>query len=455
MTPKWMKMKKKFGLETLGWKPSLIISIFFDFVKGFTIFTIAKFIINQNPLKMKSIVAFVICLSLFVGHSEAQIKIPGKSTLENEANKKADEGVKSLFGKKKKDKDKKNKDETVDEEQDVNEGTQNEQAPQEEESSGLNWAKFDFVPGSDIIFYDDQVSEENGEFPSRWDIKKGNVENAIFDGQNVIMFRANSEIIPWLEDADRDYLPDVFTLEFDCYFATDWTYQNYHIYFYDTKNQKYISGLPNATIYWNRVVLGDFSSFYPDISNSASTKEEIWRHVSVAFNKRSMKIYLDDTRLVNVPNLGQNPTGITISATTHKDKYSYIKNIRLAEGGVKLYDKFQQDGKIIASGIRFDVGKATIRPESMGIINEICEMLGNYPDIKLSVEGHTDSDGDADFNKELSEKRAEAVMELMVNKGIDKSRLTSKGFGESNPISSNDSAEGKANNRRVEFVKAE
>ena len=131
----------------------------------------------------------------------------------------------------------------------------------------------------------------------------------------------------------------------------------------------------------------------------------------------------------------------------------FIKNFRIAEGGVKFYDRMMQDGKIIANGIRFDVNKATIKPESMGIINSIYDLLSEHGEVKFSIEGHTDSDGDNDFNQKLSEDRAEAVLKQLVSMGIKNERLTSKGYGETKPIDNNKSAEGKANNRRVEFVK--
>ena len=75
------------------------------------------------------------------------------------------------------------------------------------------------------------------------------------------------------------------------------------------------------------------------------------------------------------------------------------------------------------------------------------------PGLKFSVEGHTDSDNDNDFNQKLSEQHAEAVKNMLIEMGIFADRLTSKGFGESNPITSNDTPEGKVNNRRIEFVK--
>ena len=89
----------------------------------------------------------------------------------------------------------------------------------------------------------------------------------------------------------------------------------------------------------------------------------------------------------------------------------------------------------------------------MGVINEIYDLLAEHPEIKVSVEGHTDSDGDFDMNQQLSDERARTVMNQLVAMGIAQDRLISKGFGKSKPMDTNDTPEGKANNRRVEFVK--
>lgn len=89
----------------------------------------------------------------------------------------------------------------------------------------------------------------------------------------------------------------------------------------------------------------------------------------------------------------------------------------------------------------------------MGVINSIFQLMNDHPEVKFSVEGHTDSDGDDAFNQKLSEQRAETVVSTLIQMGIDSSRLTTKGWGESKPLSDNSTPEGKANNRRVEFVK--
>ncbi|MCD4682154.1 MAG: OmpA family protein, partial [Bacteroidales bacterium] len=158
--------------------------------------------------------------------------------------------------------------------------------------------------------------------------------------------------------------------------------------------------------------------------------------------------------LINIPRIDFDPKGLSLDIYhARNDNLYYVKNVRIAEGGVKYYDRIMQDGKIIATGIRFDVGKATLKPESMGIINEVVEMMQKHPDLKFSVEGHTDSDGDDANNLKLSEERAKTVMNTMIKLGISADRLSTKGFGESVPIDTNSSPEGKANNHRVEFVK--
>jgi OmpA-OmpF porin, OOP family len=107
----------------------------------------------------------------------------------------------------------------------------------------------------------------------------------------------------------------------------------------------------------------------------------------------------------------------------------------------------------IALYISFETGKSDIKPESQKIIEQIAEMLNASPSLKISVEGHTDNAGNVSSNKTLSENRAKSVMNAIVAKGIDKSRLSSKGWGQEKPVSDNNSEDGKAKNRRVEIVK--
>ncbi|MDH5414680.1 MAG: OmpA family protein [Flavobacteriaceae bacterium] len=323
-----------------------------------------------------------------------------------------------------------------------------EQTPKNEQKPILEWAKYDFVPGDKVIFEDNQENEENGEFPSRWDLVRGTTENAQYGGENIIMFRGGSpKIIPYLKNPDKDYLPEVFTVEFDLYLNNPNSFQ---VYFWDEKNQKRSSESKALDIRYNGLNLSPASSRIP---NSETIKDQ-WAHISIAYTNGKMKAYINETRLINIPHLSFDPTGITIYVYSASDQnIFYIKNFRIAEGGVKYYDRVLQDGKIIANGIRFDTGKATLKPESMGIINEIVQLMQEHSELKFSVEGHTDSDGNDASNLALSEERANTVKNTMVKLGISTDRLSTKGYGESMPMDTNNTPEGKANNRRVEFVK--
>lgn len=323
----------------------------------------------------------------------------------------------------------------------------------------LTWAKYDFVPGTEIIFEDDFSTEQNGEFPSRWDMTKGVIEIANWGGDNVVWFKntnANSPnaILPLLKNRTEDYLPEQFTVEMDVYFHKDYNLnRTYSLFLYDMKNQmKIMQPSKPVRVEYNSITYDLIGDTYP--GHDKLKPKEGWRHVAISFNKRALKGYLDDTRLLNVPNLDINPTGIMITAhNTSGTGKPFIKNVRIAKGAVPLYDKFLTDGKFVTTGIKFDVAKATIKPESMGTINYVVKMMTEHPELKFSVEGHTDSDGDTASNQKLSEARSKAILDAMVKAGISASRLTSKGHGESKPMTGNDTPEGKAQNRRVEFVK--
>ena len=167
-----------------------------------------------------------------------------------------------------------------------------------------------------------------------------------------------------------------------------------------------------------------------------------------------MKVYINQTRVINIPNASQASQFYVFGSGSNQAlDLMYIKNIRLAQGAVPLYDRMMSDGKFITYGITFDVGKATIKPESMGEINRIVTLMNENPDLKFSVEGHTDSTGNATSNQTLSEQRSQAIVAKLVELGIAQDRLTAVGKGQNSPIADNNTDEGRAKNRRVEFVK--
>jgi outer membrane protein OmpA-like peptidoglycan-associated protein len=117
-----------------------------------------------------------------------------------------------------------------------------------------------------------------------------------------------------------------------------------------------------------------------------------------------------------------------------------------------MYSALNKDG-FMALYINFDTGKSNIKPESMAIIEQIAALLRAHPELKVSIEGHTDNVGTPQNNKVLSTQRAKSVMNAVVKKGIAATRLTAIGWGQEKTIADNRSEEGRAKNRRVEIVK--
>ncbi len=424
---------------------------------------------------MKTKLIFILSIFVFFTlSSSAQVEVDVKKKVNDQANRRAnqhadeaidkafnklEEGIGSLFKKKKKKKKGNNQ-----AEQQQQSTQQNSAAAQTENSAAqkaeatpatVKWDKFDFVPGDEVIFEDGpSADEENGEFPSRWDLYKGNVEIGELNGETVIMFISDrSYIVPYLKNSKEDYLPDIFTIEFDVWFSKGGSTANrFWVYLGDQKNNRSSAAHEALTVMPHSLEFGESEKDYPGTENVGWTieKEGSWKHISIAYTKGKFKAYFNDTRLINIPHLEVNPTGITVEAGNDN---MFLKNFRIAKGGVKYYDRVLSDGKIIVNGIKFDVNKATLKPESLGPINRIYKLMQKQPDLKFSVEGHTDSDGDEASNLELSKARAKVVMERLISMGISADRLKYTGWGESKPIADNGTAEGKANNRRVEFVK--
>jgi outer membrane protein OmpA-like peptidoglycan-associated protein len=104
-----------------------------------------------------------------------------------------------------------------------------------------------------------------------------------------------------------------------------------------------------------------------------------------------------------------------------------------------------------AKTILFDTGKSTIKPQSEPVLNNIADILDDYPNVAFRIEGHTDSVGSESFNKKLSQDRAQSVMNYLIVKGIPSDRMTAVGYGEERPLADNSTSEGRRSNRRVEI----
>ena len=327
--------------------------------------------------------------------------------------------------------------------------------PQKGQSLEMTYAKSDFVPGDEIFFEDNQANEQLGEFPSQWDVDYGNAEIVQMGGDKVIMTQGYTAIMPLIGDG-KNYFPESFTVEFDIYpqharsveTATD----QFEIGFNDSRTlvaRFHTYSDEGCYLYTHWTKPNDDGGSSDSSDNNVYFSNNEWHHVAISFNKRACKIYVDGFRVLNIPNMKQ-PTSMWIWS---EEKQAYFKNFRIAKGAVPLYDRMMSDGKFITYGITFDVGKATIKPESMGEINRIVTLMTENPDLKFSVEGHTDNTGKEASNQTLSEQRSQAIVAKLVELGIAQDRLTAVGKGQNSPIADNNTDEGRAKNRRVEFVK--
>ncbi|SFV27736.1 OmpA family protein [Thermoflavifilum thermophilum] len=324
----------------------------------------------------------------------------------------------------------------------------------EGEPTLATFTNYDFVPGDSIIFESNLADEQSGEIPSQFTLLEGQMDVQNINGENVIRTVQGGTITFTPRMTTTSYMPDQFTVEFDI-MNQQWGLNHFNI---DFGHRVYYSGgegiLPGIRFGIHDVTWSDINitGTYPEpldkLTNGAPMK---WHHVAIAINKTQGKVYIDQYRVLNVNNLTGKPNNVTFNVSGYED--SYIKNIRVAAGGIDIYKKITTESRIIMHGILFDVDKATLKPESMGSINQIFNLMQKDPSLKFEIDGHTDNTGNAAHNLTLSQQRADAVKEQLVKMGIDASRLTTKGFGDTKPIDTNDTPEGKANNRRVEFVK--
>ena len=184
--------------------------------------------------------------------------------------------------------------------------------------------------------------------------------------------------------------------------------------------------------------------------NKNKVRVQIWRQ------KNRFRMFIDGKKFWDLPSAFQeaNYNQIIFFIGTYKkpvDKL-FISNIKLAEAGADTRHKLIETGTFTTNEILFDSNKASIKPSSKTVLDELGKVLSENTNIKISITGHTDSEGNDGENLKLSEKRAQSVSDYFAtNFGVQKSRMTNLGKGELEPIADNKLEEGKKQNRRVEF----
>ena len=326
------------------------------------------------------------------------------------------------------------------------------------------YSKYDFIPGDKVIFFDDFSDTDVGEFPRKWTLQgpgaKGSnaIEVAEFAGKRFLRSTPAGEdqsqhpSTQYIRLDRKGDLPEKFTVEFDAHFSEKaGGYPSLYGLFL-LKGDDY-QGWAAPGVVW---VSGHRCTSL-NTETQISKNDNKVHHVAVSVNGTFVKAYVDNQRVINDPDGIPRPikhVGIRIesSGNVSNDKVMFT-NFRLAEGGKDIKSALDTDGKIVTHGILFDTGKDVIKPESLPTLKGILSLLEKDPALKFSIEGHTDNQGGKGVNQPLSERRAAAVKAWLEGKGIAADRLQSKGWGDTKPLDKNDTPEGRANNRRVEFVK--
>ncbi|MFP4229374.1 MAG: OmpA family protein, partial [Salinivenus sp.] len=309
------------------------------------------------------------------------------------------------------------------------------------------WANYDFVPGERVLFADTFEDEYVGDFPRRLTYVRGNLEVVEWEGQRLLRGTGGDRFIIQIPDG----LPEQYTVEFDIHDPT--TGSGTDIYPVALENGQKYDG--------HRINIGSWrgSGVWengPVSTNAIEDLEETVVPIRISVDRGYVKVYAREHRIANVPQVEfpDESTGMTFHLHTRTDRPIYLGNLRVAEGGrTRIYETLSAEGRVVTHGILFDVGSATIRPESTPTLSDIGRTLQQHAALRLRIEGHTDNMGTPEGNQTLSQQRAESVRAFLMSEyGVPADRLEAVGMGQTVPAAPNDTEEGRQTNRRVELV---
>lgn len=342
------------------------------------------------------------------------------------------------------------------------------------------YSKFDFVSGEKVIAYGDFSDANLGDFPLEWNTNSS-AEIVTLDNSDQKWFFMSQD--GFFQPEYIEEMPENFTLEFDAF--TRYRSSNivrYGLGFVASENpssdlsEKYLNNM--IEFKWTACT-GDVAYFVTEEGETINKNEGLFSealicagdnheqpsqvHFSVWRQKNRLRIYINEQKIIDIPKafnpeltynmLRFGAEYMNFSSADEDDEFM-VSNVRYAVGAPDTRSKLITEGKLVSRGILFDVNSDKLKAESYGALKEVAQALKDNPGVRVKIVGHTDSDGDDTVNLELSKKRAASVKLALTSEfGIDASRMETDGMGETQPTDPNTTSAGKANNRRVEFIK--
>lgn len=332
------------------------------------------------------------------------------------------------------------------------------------------YSKFDFVPGDKLLFFDDFSNDFIGDFPAKWNTNGGGEVVTLDDSPEKWLELISGYNLYFIPDVPA--LPEEYTIEFDIETVglDNKTSSTATLRISLSDDGMFKEG---SNFVHSHLPFCQYSPIGINMENHINNKREIYStvkadlrdevlnrpHISIAVNKQRYRLWVNEEKYIDIPRIVPQG-GVLNTLKFHMNNFKdgkerlFITNLKVAEGGLDLRRTLISEGKVSTNGILFDSGSANIQPQSMGIIRQISQVLQQEGGMNLNIVGHTDSDGDDATNMQLSKKRADAVRSALVDiYNVAGDRLKTEGKGETAPIADNGTTDGKAQNRRVEFIK--
>ncbi len=345
------------------------------------------------------------------------------------------------------------------------ESTTKENTQQSSEQKLIGTSRYDFVPGDQILYFDDFSQDAIGDFPAHWTSNgSGEVKTVNFAPGNWFHLNGEDAVYCYMRRLD---LPDNFIVEFDIIPDKEFRYGIQFTLYQDSEgdtkelNDALYPGEAGLHVdlgydRWESKGYKETEDWITGEATKNTVIREKENHVILWVQNRRVRIYHKNEKVIDVP------TNIYPNVKFNRMRFSgwdrssfpYVTNLKITTASPDTRNKLITEGKLITYGITFDVNKSDVKLESFGTLKSIADVLKENESVKVKIIGHTDSDGDDNKNMELSLKRAESVKnELEKEFGISASRMETEGAGETKPVAPNDTPTNKAMNRRVEFVK--